>query len=192
MTWMVTYTGKKFSFTAPRAEDVDIEDIAHSLSMLARFNGHTLSFYSVAEHSVLMANQLLKARSSIDCFLAYVALLHDSVEAYTGDIIRPLKYHFDGVGDGFNRIENDVWAAITTALDLPFIMPRSVIEADRKMLKTEGAALNPRWDISEWEGLDEVDAYDDVVFKFWQPHDAKREFLSLYHKLKKHAQGGGK
>ena len=187
MSWMVTYTGKKFSFTSPRAEDVDIEDIAHSLSMLARFNGHTPSFYSVAEHSVLMAQKLLEARTSTDCFLAYVALLHDSVEAYTGDIIRPLKYHFDGIGDGFNRIENDVWAAITTAFDLPFIMPHSVVEADRRMLKTE-ATLNPLWNVSEWEKMDEVRAYDDIVFKFWKPHDAKREFLNLYHKLKKHME----
>jgi hypothetical protein len=53
--WIQTATGRPFWPIDPRPEDIDIEDIAHALSMLCRFGGHCLRFYSVAEHSVLLS-----------------------------------------------------------------------------------------------------------------------------------------
>lgn len=80
-----TYTGGKFWPLDPRVEDVKIEDIAHALSNLCRFTGHTRGFYSVAQHSVHVAEILpLEAQ-------AY-GLLHDATEAYMADLARPLKH----------------------------------------------------------------------------------------------------
>lgn len=83
--WMQTFTGRQFSPLAPRAEDVCIEDVAHGLAMTCRYGGATLRFYSVAEHAVLVSRHVAPE-------FAREALLHDSSEAYTGDLIRPLKY----------------------------------------------------------------------------------------------------
>ena len=56
--WIETYTGRKFWPLAPSPDDIDIFDIAQALSMTCRYKGHTNEFYSVAEHSVLLAEKL--------------------------------------------------------------------------------------------------------------------------------------
>ncbi|MEM4379972.1 MAG: hypothetical protein QXL01_04720, partial [Thermoplasmatales archaeon] len=80
--WIETYSGKKFDYLAQ--SELDIEDIAHALSNLCRFNGHTRVFYSVAEHSVNVS-------SMVPPELKIAALLHDAAEAYIGDVPSPLK-----------------------------------------------------------------------------------------------------
>lgn len=82
--WIMTHTGKKFRPFSPRIEDIDIEDIAHALSNLCRFNGHTSKFYSVAEHSILVSELCPDE-------LKLKGLLHDAAEAYLGDVPSPLK-----------------------------------------------------------------------------------------------------
>lgn len=84
MPWIQTYTGKRFILTEPTVEMVDIEDIAHALSSIARFNGHTSEPYSVAQHSVWVSEHVHEE-------YALEALLHDAAEAYIGDIATPLK-----------------------------------------------------------------------------------------------------
>jgi len=79
------FSGGTFDILNPRAEDVRIEDIAHALSQQCRFTGHTKTFYSVAQHSVL-ASTLVAAPDEL------WALLHDASEAYMGDMNRPLKH----------------------------------------------------------------------------------------------------
>ena len=73
----------------PRAELVVIEDIAHSLSMLCRANGHFRSFYSVGRHSLNCAKEA-KARG-LSQRLQLACLLHDASEAYLSDVTRPVK-----------------------------------------------------------------------------------------------------
>ena len=82
--WMQTYTGRQYWPLDPRADEVHLEDIAHHLSMLCRYNGACERFYSVAEHSVYVS--LLVPHE-----LRLAALLHDATEAYCGDMIRPIK-----------------------------------------------------------------------------------------------------
>ena len=84
-TWMQTYSGNRFYPLDPRAEEVDIADIAHGLAMTCRYGGHAMRYYSVAEHAVLVSMY-------VDQRFAREALLHDSAEAYIGDMIRPLKH----------------------------------------------------------------------------------------------------
>lgn len=71
----MTYTGRQFWPLDPRAEDIDIRDVAHHLSLICRFNGAGRAFYSLAQHSCLVADTL-------DAPLKLWGLLHDAAEAY--------------------------------------------------------------------------------------------------------------
>lgn len=81
--WIQTYSGKKFQLLSPKIEDISIIDIAHALSMQCRYTGHCNSFYSIAQHSVLVSHQC-------NNYPLY-GLLHDASEAYLSDISSPLK-----------------------------------------------------------------------------------------------------
>lgn len=84
--WIQTFTGKKFYPLDPDPGLICIEDIAHSLAMQCRYNGHTKQFFSVAQHSVILARNFFSSPK-----IQMVALLHDASEAYLSDIPRPLK-----------------------------------------------------------------------------------------------------
>ncbi len=104
----------------PRPEHISIEDIAWSLSRTARFNGSTGGefVYSVAQHSVWvsMAIQQYWGR---DSSVALQALLHDAHEAYTGDIVTPMK-RIDGLHAAIAEIEERLQRTIHVALDMPW------------------------------------------------------------------------
>lgn len=84
MSWIQTFTGKKVFPLAMTTDMVDIKDIAHALSLKCRFTGHCRTFYSVAEHSMRVA-ELVRPE------LKLAALLHDAAEAYLPDFARPIK-----------------------------------------------------------------------------------------------------
>lgn len=91
MTWVQTHTGIPFDLLSPRAEDVDIDDILHGLSRVARYSGATRGdyAYTVAQHSLLVAD--LVASWGAPPVLVREALLHDAAEAYYGDITAPVQ-----------------------------------------------------------------------------------------------------
>jgi hypothetical protein len=84
-TWVGTYLGGRFDPLKPRASDISIVDIAKHLSNLCRYSGATQKFYSVAEHSVLVATKVPR-------HLRLEALLHDAGEAYIGDMCSGIKH----------------------------------------------------------------------------------------------------
>ena len=73
--WIQVHSGGRFFPLEPDLDDISITDIAHSLSMVCRYGGHCLRFYSVAEHCVLLSH-------TVDPEFARWALLHDAAEAY--------------------------------------------------------------------------------------------------------------
>ena len=83
-TWIQTSSGGKFYYDSDDTDCINIEDIAHALSNPCRFGGHSGRFYSVAQHSVVVAYLVEKE-------LMLTALLHDASEAYVVDVPRPLK-----------------------------------------------------------------------------------------------------
>lgn len=93
MTWIQTYTGRRFDLDNPDPADVDRVDIAHALSLICRFGGHTETHYSVAQHSLVVADFLSTPTLGphITPRLQLYAVLHDAAEAYIGDVTRPLK-----------------------------------------------------------------------------------------------------
>jgi hypothetical protein len=143
MTWIQTYTGRKFSLLDPQPEDVCIQDIAHALTNICRFQGHCKGFYSVAQHSVHVAD-LCPTPYKLD------AILHDAGEAYYGDITRPQKIVFRAMTQIANRCGQwSAFDAFTKRIDriiamvfhLSESLPDCVSRADDVMLATEARDL---------------------------------------------------
>lgn len=138
--WMLTYSGKQFWPLTPRVDDIDIKDIAHSLALQCRYNGHSSGFYSVAEHSILISQAVAPEH-------ALWGLLHDAAEAYVGDMVRPLKWSMPD----FCEAEDRILDLIACRFGLPSLkIPAAVHEADARILLTERAKLlnlnGHRWD----------------------------------------------
>jgi 5'-deoxynucleotidase YfbR-like HD superfamily hydrolase len=130
-SWMQTFTGRQFFPLDPRPEEIDPADIAHALSLICRYGGHTKRFYSVAEHCWLMSYAVPEEH-------ALWALLHDATEAYVGDMVRPLKHHMPE----YRAVEDRVMAAIAERFNLStWAMPDEVKDADNRILLDERAAL---------------------------------------------------
>ncbi|MEI8195433.1 MAG: phosphohydrolase [Phycisphaerae bacterium] len=138
MSWIQTYTGKKFFPLDPQAADVDIRDIAHALALKCRFCGHCRVFYSIAEHCVRVSRALPD-------HLAMAGLLHDAAEAYLADMGRPVKHamyvHQAGQIESFTAAEDRLLEVITHALHLPPIDYEVIAEADTILLATEARDL---------------------------------------------------
>lgn len=142
--WIQTYTGKAVDFSKPiPLHVICLEDIAHALAMQCRFNGHCLRFYSVAEHSVHVAERVdelwkLEHVGQIPIEIRQWALLHDAAEAYVGDMVRPLKH--SGRLDGFKKFEMSARSAIEYSLTRgrpPDAIKDLILRADLELLATE-------------------------------------------------------
>ena len=172
--WMPTYSGKRFWPEDPRPEDIDIRDIAHALSLLNRFNGHTRVAYCVAQH-VLLVESLLPPP------LKPLAFHHDSGEAYLGDVITPLKRLFRPF---YEPLERRVMEAIATryGFSMPPDFLQEVKRADLIVLATEVRDLtttrvtNPRINCRHEPPLRER-----IVP--WPAEVAEERFLARFHEL---------
>ena len=125
--WIQTRHRRAFSLTRPSVEHVNIEDVAHALSQICRFNGHTRVPYSVAEHCV-------RCSEIVEPIFALDALLHDAAEAYFGDLSSPLKRE---LGLAWTEIEERVERVIAEKFGVLYPHPRTVIKADQQMLAIE-------------------------------------------------------
>jgi uncharacterized protein len=140
-TWLQTASGMRFEYSKPDEKMVSLADIAHSLSRLCRFAGHVRGFWSVASHSVLVADIAsdLAKEAGIDPVVAgYRGLLHDAAEAYVIDMPAPLK----ALLPEYKAIEERVEAAVRAYFGLPAPNVRDhfdvlVHKADRIALATE-------------------------------------------------------
>lgn len=108
-----TYTGGKFYILDPKKEDVRIEDIAHALSNLCRFTGHSGRFYCVGEHSLLCAKVARKLKWTP--LQQLILLLHDASETYCADLNRPLKQNLTE----YKKIEDKIMETIWNAFNIP-------------------------------------------------------------------------
>jgi hypothetical protein len=132
LSYMTTRRGHQVSFVNPTVDDIDIDDIAWSLSMQCRYAGHTTRFYSVAEHSCRVARAVLPENK-------LAALLHDATEAYVTDIPRGLK----NLLPAFRRMEATFAEVIRQKFNLPFLTPPEVLECDLRILLNEKGQVFP-------------------------------------------------
>lgn len=169
---MQLYSGKPFFLTDPRPEDMTIEDIAHSLSNQCRFNGHTKEFYSVAQHSVLVSE-------NVPPEYAMAGLMHDAGEAYVSDLTKPVKVIVQGA---FKALERSIDIVVCEAFDLDYRACHSgvVKEADKRILATEKRDLMRHAKGVCWGYLSKP--YDFRI-KPLPPKQAEKLFLARFKRL---------
>ena len=154
-TYIATSTGRRFYPLAPSPKDLCWEDIAHALSQINRFTGHSKVPYSVAEHSVYVsrrAESLYLAKredifKNVDSLTymenaAYCArwgLLHDASEAYLSDVAKPLKVQ--DTFAGYRAAELCLQSTIVTWAGLDVQEPAEVTQADAELLATEASQI---------------------------------------------------
>ena len=168
MDWILTHTGKKFYPLDPDPSLIDIEDIAHSLSLLCRYNGHCHSFYSVAEHSVRLSYVVPPED-------AFWGLMHDAGEAYFSDLPRPIKNQFPR----FRTLEDSLVEVIMKKYGLGPKMPPAVKKADDILLVTELRDIMPK---SPVEIPYDVEPLAETI-EPWGPSEAKTAFLKRFDEL---------
>lgn len=136
--------GVMFDLLEPDSELIEIEAIAHSLSQLCRFTGHSTDFYSVAQHCVVVS-RLVPAELALD------GLLHDGAEAFIGDVSTPLKRMLPQ----YRAIENNIEHTIGIRFGVFLKDMAPVKHADRTALATERRDLGLPGNDEYWDGLPE-------------------------------------
>lgn len=172
--WIQTHKNIRFDFNNLTEEQVIITDIAHSLSMICRFNGHCDKFYSVAEHCVLGSHaEELETYEQKLCFL-----LHDASEAYLGDITAPLK----ALLPEYSKIEKEVQDLILNKFGmLPYYEVDLIKKVDLRMLQTERIKLFNK--PIEWELLIGVEPYKYPRIRCFSQAMIKNIFLERFFEL---------
>lgn len=130
-----TYSGNRFYALDPRPEDINELDIAHGLAKTCRFSGQCDKYYSVAQHSVVMADWLLSHTNDYE--LVLWALLHDAAEAYVTDVPRPIKKALPE----YRAIEDKILETIAVAYGLSAGVPQKVKELDKHIVADEALYL---------------------------------------------------
>lgn len=161
---ILMFSGGYFHFETPGYSPFTIEDIAQGLSNCCRFAGQCREFYSVAQHSILVAS-IVPPEDRL------AALLHDASEAFLGDITRPLKQLLPD----YRAVEERVQRAIFDRFGVGE-MPSSVKAADLVLLRTEQRDLMPP---SEWGILNGIEPLRGSIVPM-PPKAARSEFLRWF------------
>jgi hypothetical protein len=181
---MLLDSGRYFDYLDPEGSDFSIEDIAHALSKLCRFNGHVRgddTIYSVAQHCVLVSRLCPPEH-------ALAGLLHDAAEAFTGDLIGPLK----NLLPEYKVIEARIERAVLKRFGLAFPLDPSVKRADLQALAVEqrdvrNGPTDPRRQPDTWQ-LDGTPTPDISVTPL-SPSEARADFLARYNALAGYSDG---
>ena len=123
--WQRMLSGRRLDLLDPTPVDIEIEDIAHGLAFVARWNGQTLGdyAYSVAEHSLLVETLFGRLVPKAPAKWRLAALLHDAPEYVIGDMISPVKA---AVGPDYGALDDRLTAAIHLRFGLPATIPATV------------------------------------------------------------------
>ena len=128
--WQRMLSGRRLDLLDPTPVDIEIQDIAHGLSFVARWNGQTKGDfpYSVAEHSLLVERIFSELNPNSNSEARLAALLHDAPEYVLGDLISPVKA---AVGYGYENLDDK----LTTAIHRRFGLPAKVSPQLKKKIK---------------------------------------------------------
>lgn len=184
--WIETISGQKVSLLDPTEEAIHINDIAHALSRICRYSGHTPEFYSVAEHSIVGSFFIPEPYK-----LSF--LLHDAHEAYIGDMVSPLKRTIKAQNsfDSVSEIESKLDYHIGKKFNAFYMHSEQVKDVDFAMLVVEARTFG--FDIDSWglpvkssEIVIEKQAFQDLriagefVGSTANIHNTKNRFLHFF------------
>lgn len=183
------FSGKLIDLAHIKPSDVDIRDIAHALSNICRWSGHTNMFYSVSEHSVRVALQVAEItkhdepRERVKLILE--GLMHDAHEAYPpGDLAAPMKQYLRNFDDDdyplIIDLQERVDSAIRNRFKLEKTVPYIVHRADLAILATEARDLMH----TDWrpEGAEPL---EQRYYQVLRPRFAELRFLQMFERLTK-------
>ncbi|MDO9413159.1 MAG: HD family hydrolase [Pseudolabrys sp.] len=142
--WQRMLSGRRLDLLDPSPLDVEMDDIAHGLARVARWNGQTKGthIFSVAQHVLLVEALARQKTPTLDARGRLAVLLHDSAEYVIGDMISPFKAV---IGDSYKVVENRLLAAIHLRFGLPAKLPDALLKlikaADRNAAYLESTHL---------------------------------------------------
>lgn len=174
--YIETVSGKRFYYDDPV---FDINDMAHALGMQCRYTGHTSRFYSVAEHSILVA----RICGMLDLADPFEGLMHDGTEAYISDIAAPWK----ALLPDYKKIEGHIEKALRLHWHLPEHISEGCKRADWLALFVEARHLMVTKAV-DWlapPGIKEQAATLNLPIVGFHPLQAREKFLEVYEDLHK-------
>ena len=190
--WQRMLSGRRLDLLNPSPLDIEIEDIAHGLARVARWNGQTKGdhAFSVAQHCVLVAEIFAHLDQGMNSAARLSALLHDAPEYVIGDMISPFKA---ALGYDYKDFEIRLMAAIHIRFGLPpqssVRLETSIKKADRTAAYLEATQL-AGFDTGEAEkifgrprGLDGEGSQKFFRLKPLAPNDASAVYLKAFHQL---------
>jgi 5'-deoxynucleotidase YfbR-like HD superfamily hydrolase len=186
--WQRMLSGRRLDLLHPAPLDIEIEDIAHGLARVARWNGQTTGdhAYSVAEHSLLVELILRRLKPKAGPAERLVALLHDAPEYVIGDMISPFKA---AIGLDYKDFEHRLLAAVHIRFGLPPDTPPAL----EKLVK-RADRLSAWFEATQLAGFSETDAAkyfprprfegaDAIKLKPQSTNAVKRAFLGKFRQL---------
>ena len=168
--YMETYMGIHFYPLHLTIDSINIKDIAHALSNICRFNGHSSEFFSVAQHSILVSDHVSMKNKMW-------ALLHDASEAYICDIPSPLKK--SDYFKEYRNIEKNIMDVICDKFGMDHKEPEEVKKYDLLALRTEAEQLG--FVVESWKTYDLKPL--DVKIRCWSADKAEEVFLNTFYEL---------
>ena len=174
--YLQTVSGRWVNPFDPDPDQIELADIARALANQCRFGGHCRTFYSVAQHCVLVSELIEQEGGSTEDALA--GLMHDAAEAYLGDLPHPIK-HRSQLGARFIEAEKPLERVIR---DRFAITDSSVAvkRIDRALLATERRAFSAeRWDWPELSGVVPLD----LELQAWSPDQSAETFVRRFEVL---------
>ena len=187
--WQRMLSGRRLDLLDPSPLDVEIEDVAHGLARVARWNGQTSGahIFSVAQHSLMVEAVARQMREGLGARTCLMILLHDAAEYVIGDMISPLKAMLN---DSYKPVENRILSAVMLRFGLPATMPRDVQAlakaADTVVAHHEAVTLAG---FAEAEAIrffgSRVDLAREVrdMLVPWSADDAKHRFITRFDHL---------
>ena len=186
--WQRMLSGRRLDLLDPTPMDIEIEDIAHGLAFVARWNGQTFGDfpYSVAEHSLLVEAvfDALNPNSAAKWKLA--ALLHDAPEYVIGDMISPVKA---AVGPGYGALDDRLMAAVHLRFGLPAQVPvqikRQIKRADKFSAWLEAIQIAgfTKAEADKYFGKQDTALEGTISITLRPPVDVRKDFTARHNAL---------
>nr|WP_321458080.1 HD family hydrolase [uncultured Cohaesibacter sp.] len=188
--WQRMLSGRRLDLLDPSPLDIEIEDIAHGLARVARWNGQTIGEhpFSVAQHCLIVEKIMRVKFPSLPTSAFMMGLLHDGAEYVVGDMISPFK---SAIGADYKRIEERLEAAIHIRFGLAAhptaALKKQIKQADRISAYFEAIHLagfektEARQLFGAPDGLEE----EDLPIAPWSTNEAEDAFLARFETLRK-------
>lgn len=186
--WQRMLSGRRLDLLDPTPMDIEIDDIAHGLAFVARWNGQTAGDYpySVAEHSLLVERLFARIAPDAPPKWRLAALLHDAPEYVIGDMISPVKA---AVGPGYAELDARLTAAIHLRFGLPAALPKTVKQqikrADRASAWLEATQIAgfTLTEANKFFGSPVEGLLDGLSIQLRPPADAREDYARRYEEL---------